>query len=143
MFHMLTGTVPFPERDSMKLIHSHLVKKPPDVTTFRDDLHPMIPVIVQKLLQKDPKHRYQSARGLKVMLTTVSQVLIDVRQQKKPFIQHDLERCLCEVQEGMNWDEFALGVKDIGAIIEISNNMIAHNEELGTIMSALERVTPS
>jgi hypothetical protein len=82
MYHMLTGKVPFSDTqknnpnataaanpqmpvtnatqsrwDYLSIIHAHLARTPPDVARSRKDLHPVIPQIVAKLMQKNPRQR--------------------------------------------------------------------------------------
>ncbi|TMM49557.1 AAA family ATPase [Sulfitobacter sabulilitoris] len=65
VFHeMLTGAPPFESIDKLELLHLHLAVPPPDVTELRADIPPMVVKILQKLLEKAPGSRYQTAFGL-------------------------------------------------------------------------------
>ena len=64
-FELLTGRPPFVEDSATAVLVAHLTKAPPSLT----EIDPAIPEIcdrmVQKLLAKDPKDRYQSTLELR------------------------------------------------------------------------------
>lgn len=71
LFQFLTGVVPFASTDPMEIIHAHIARPAPDVTTLNPDVPRIVSALVRKLLEKDPRDRYQSAFGLGVDLRSI------------------------------------------------------------------------
>jgi serine/threonine-protein kinase len=63
-YHMLAGSPPFAGESPLSVAVQHLKKEPPPLETLRGDLPRDLCRIVHKMLAKDPKDRYQSARQL-------------------------------------------------------------------------------
>jgi len=82
-FEMLTGKLPFQAHDRIGLIHAHLSLEAPDPLKLRPDLPRELAAIVQKLLLKNPKDRYQSAYGL---LRDLEQVFAPDAVQAPAFV---------------------------------------------------------
>jgi tetratricopeptide (TPR) repeat protein len=61
LFELATGTLPF--RDG-NLPYHHVHTPPPDPQQLVPDLPPLLAAIIARCLQKDPAHRYQSAREI-------------------------------------------------------------------------------
>ena len=64
MFEMATGHRPFDARSSAELISSILRDTPPPVTEMRPDLPSDLARVIRRCLEKDPRHRMQSARDI-------------------------------------------------------------------------------
>ena len=64
LFEMATGLLPFQGRSPMEVISSILRDTPPLVTGMRSDLADDLAHIVQRCLEKDRQHRFQSARDV-------------------------------------------------------------------------------
>ncbi len=80
-FELLSGMKPF-TGDSLRAIEvGHVQKLPPSLSTIVPDVHPGLEQVVNKLLEKDPAHRYQSARDLLADLHAVSEGIPAVRLQ--------------------------------------------------------------
>ncbi len=112
LFALLAGRPPFEETDAIAMIHAHLARRPPSLSTMRDDLPPAVPAIVARLLEKAPERRYQSAFGL----------------------ADDLERALAEETD------FELGRTDFAARFEVSTTLYGRDRERATINEAVERL---
>jgi serine/threonine-protein kinase len=68
LFEMATGRRPFADAQAPRLIAAILEQPPPTPSSLRRGLAPGFERIVLKALEKDPDHRYQSARDLRVDL---------------------------------------------------------------------------
>jgi serine phosphatase RsbU (regulator of sigma subunit)/tetratricopeptide (TPR) repeat protein len=64
LFEAATGRVPFTATDAAELIRQHTSEPPPKARTLNPKLSPALEAILDKLLEKDPDARYQSAGGL-------------------------------------------------------------------------------
>lgn len=62
-YELLTGRLPFTATDPIQWAHAHLAQQP---TPIRNNIAipPVVIAIINKLLQKNPRDRYQSAYGL-------------------------------------------------------------------------------
>ncbi len=60
-YFMLTGRPPFPEGTVLQKLLSHSTEDPTDPRMFRPDLDDQIVQTLQRLLAKQPSHRYQRA----------------------------------------------------------------------------------
>jgi tRNA A-37 threonylcarbamoyl transferase component Bud32 len=63
-YHMLSGTPPFRGETALAIAVQHVKSPPPRLETLRPDLPPALCRVVHKMLEKDPAHRYSSAREL-------------------------------------------------------------------------------
>jgi len=61
LFEMLTGTVPFADRNKVRTLDAIVRQPPPDVRQLNEALPARIAKIIRKALSKDPRRRYESA----------------------------------------------------------------------------------
>ncbi|PFH54726.1 hypothetical protein AMATHDRAFT_268 [Amanita thiersii Skay4041] len=86
------GQMPF-EGGPLELLHSIVQKRPMPVHEVRRDVPQVLALIIEKLLQKNPDSRYQSAHGLKTdllecqrrLLVTVAAASEDSTELISPF----------------------------------------------------------
>jgi len=64
LHEMATGRRPFEESSSAELISSILRDSPPPVTDFRSDLPSDLARVIRRCLEKEPRHRLQTARDV-------------------------------------------------------------------------------
>jgi serine/threonine protein kinase len=64
LFQCLTGTTPFPNRDTLALIHAHANQDPPKPTAIRPDLPPAFDQVIATGMAKRPEQRFPSAAPL-------------------------------------------------------------------------------
>jgi serine/threonine protein kinase len=64
LFEMATGLLPFQGRSPAELVSSILRDNPPLVTDVRTDRPSDLALIVRRCLEKDPRHRVQTARDV-------------------------------------------------------------------------------
>ncbi|BBM82877.1 AAA family ATPase [Candidatus Uabimicrobium amorphum] len=62
-YQMLTSRLPFSGKDALELMHAQIAKVAPSPHKI-EDIPPSLSLIVDKLMAKTVKERYQSARGL-------------------------------------------------------------------------------
>ncbi|MBP0015987.1 MAG: serine/threonine-protein kinase PknK [Cyanobacteria bacterium SBLK] len=140
---LLSGRLPFPEKNIAQLIHAHIAQPPPDLqlpptedaslffagksedaSLFNDgDRGERIPQtladIVMKLMAKNAEDRYQSAYGLKA----------------------DIERCWQQWQEKQEIEPFVFGSQDRGDRLQIPQKLYGREGEIATLLAAFEGVT--
>jgi serine/threonine protein kinase len=63
-YHVLTGHPPVPEGTALKKLHHHQHVKPPDPRQFVPDLPAEVAYILDRMMAKQPKDRYQSPEQL-------------------------------------------------------------------------------
>ena len=64
LFEMLTGDVPFPGDNYNEVLANILLKDPPDVSEYRDDLPEEVKAVLNKALQRDRNERYDNAEEM-------------------------------------------------------------------------------
>jgi len=64
LFKLFTHKYPFDYNDPIKLVHSHIAQKPPFAASYNEQIPTSLSLVINKLLNKDPDDRYQSASGL-------------------------------------------------------------------------------
>ncbi len=75
LFFMLTGQPPFPEGTVLQKLLQHQGDEPPDVREFQPGVPAEIAQLVQKMMAKDPRHRFQTPGALLRALTEVAGML--------------------------------------------------------------------
>lgn len=117
-YELLTGQLPFDEKESLALLHSHLAKQP----VPPHELNQKIPIafsnIVMRLLAKNAEDRYQSAYGLKM----------------------DLNECARQWNSDQVIREFALGQKDISDRFQNSQTLFGREHESQILLEAFDNV---
>ncbi|MGZ4789721.1 MAG: protein kinase domain-containing protein [Terriglobales bacterium] len=68
LYEMATGKRPFPQQDTPELITAILHEDPVPPREVNKDLSPLLEAAIVKAMDKDPDHRYQSAKELRVDL---------------------------------------------------------------------------
>ena len=74
-FFMLTGRPPFSEGTVLQKLLQHQGDEPPEVRDYQPDIPPQVSQIIQKMMAKDPRSRYQSAADLVDDLTNVARMI--------------------------------------------------------------------
>ncbi len=68
LYQMLTGKVPFEGENPINIVIQQVSHDPAVPSSIRSDVHPRLEEICLRALQKDPTHRYQSAREMRADL---------------------------------------------------------------------------
>src|SRR6516162_3156236 len=64
LYHLLAGQPPFPTGTSIQKVMAHVNKEPQPLTELRDDLPEGFMPVLERMMAKDPKHRYQTPAEL-------------------------------------------------------------------------------
>lgn len=118
-YQMLTGLLPFDNKDSLEIIHSHIAKTPASPHEIQSNIPPVISDIVMKLLAKTAEDRYQSALGLK----------------------GDLEECLRQLENNSQITEFTIGQLDLSSQFTIPQKLYGREAEVNILLDAFERIS--
>ena len=113
LFEMLSGRLPFTERDPLALVHAHLAKEPPAL----GEVAPAVAAVVAKLLAKDPEQRYQTAKG----------------------VAEDLEECLRRQREREPVERFALGQRDFSPRLRLPQVLVGRQHEVEQVGASFAR----
>jgi len=68
LFELLTGRPPFDDESTVSILLKHAQTPPPPVSEYMDKMNPELDAVLNKMLEKDPDNRYQSAKALKEAL---------------------------------------------------------------------------
>ncbi|NEP59880.1 MAG: AAA family ATPase, partial [Symploca sp. SIO2G7] len=117
-YELLTDRLPFSTDDSLELLHSHIARQPLLPHQCQPDIPLVLSQIVEKLMAKNPEHRYQSAYGLKA----------------------DLEACLNQWQTQERIEPFPLGKQDITDRFQIPQQLYGRETEIAILTAAIARV---
>ena len=60
LYHLLTGLPPFPGRSAVEKLSAHLEKTPLEISKLRLDISAGLQSIVDRMLAKDPRQRFQT-----------------------------------------------------------------------------------
>ncbi len=118
-YELLTGQLPFPTADTLELVHNHIAGQPQPPHRLDPTIPQLLSEIIQRLMSKNAKDRYQSAHGLKV----------------------DLEECLRQWQSKGQIDHFPLGIADVSDRFQISQRLYGREQEIETLLSTTQRVS--
>jgi serine/threonine protein kinase len=58
LYHLLAGQPPFPTGTSLQKVMAHVNNKPQPLTELRDDLPEGIMPVLERMMGKNPRHRY-------------------------------------------------------------------------------------
>jgi predicted ATPase/class 3 adenylate cyclase/tRNA A-37 threonylcarbamoyl transferase component Bud32 len=117
-YQMLTGELPFPSKDPMELVHSHIAVIPKSPYECDSSIPKPISDIIMKLLEKTAERRYQNAAGLIA----------------------DLERCREQLLSTGVIEPFELGSNDIFNRFQIPEKLYGREEEVALLLETYERV---
>ncbi|MEG4226994.1 AAA family ATPase [Microcoleus sp. N9_B2] len=118
-YELLTGVLPFQSNDAMELVHSHIAQAPRLIHEINPQIPSVLSEIVSKLMAKNAEDRYQSALGLKF----------------------DLEKCLQQLRETGEIQNFEIATRDVCDRFLIPDKLYGRETEVSTLLQAFERVS--
>ncbi len=118
LYELLLGRRPFEAQDSMEMVHMHIASVPPSLHAEDISIPLIASRIVDKLIEKNAEHRYQSAAG----------------------ICKDIELCLDALAAGTSADDFVAGEHDVLDRFCPPAKLYGREAEIGQLMAAFERV---
>jgi serine/threonine protein kinase len=116
-YEMLTGQLPFPVKDAMELVHSHIAQIPKPAYLVNPAIPKPISDIVDLLMAKNAENRYQSAFGVK----------------------HDLNICLTQYEAKRRIDSFPYRQNDFSGRFQIPQKLYGREKEIRLLLEAFER----
>ena len=121
LYQMLTGRLPFSAADPMGWVHCHIARRPVAPAERLEGIPTVLSEIVMKLLAKTAEERYQTAVGL----------------------EHDLRRCLAELERHGSIEPFAPGEHDTPDRLLIPEKLYGREREVETLLAAFNRAVQS
>ncbi|AKG23807.1 ATP-binding sensor histidine kinase [Calothrix sp. 336/3] len=118
-FELLTGKLPFDTADSMRLVHCHIAKEVPVISTINPKVPTILSEIISRLMAKNAEDRYQSDRGL----------------------CHDLQECYRQWQSTGEILPFQLGSQDICDRFLIPEKLYGRETAVDTLLQSYDRVS--
>ncbi|MFD6101495.1 serine/threonine-protein kinase [Nocardia salmonicida] len=106
MFHLLTGSLPFPTADSATAIAAHLNEPPPSVRRLRPELPAYLDHVVAAALAKQPDQRYTTCTELATNLTRAVTATVSLPSVQPPY--HELIRTSGSIPESPTPQEFSM-----------------------------------
>ncbi|MDR2115435.1 MAG: serine/threonine protein kinase [Planctomycetaceae bacterium] len=74
-FFMLSGRPPFPEGTVLQKLLQHQGDEPPDIRVFQPNIPAEVALLIQKMMAKDPRQRFQTPAALIESLVNVAKML--------------------------------------------------------------------
>jgi len=116
-YQMLTGQLPFTDRDPLALIHAHIAELPVPPHEYRS-IPLALSQIVLKLLAKNAEDRYRSATGLRF----------------------DLESCQSQWQQTATIEPFPLGKHDSPSKLLIPQTLYGQEKPIQTLLNVFDSI---
>lgn len=118
LYELLTGSLPFIEKEPLALIHCHIAKSPVPPHIGNPEVPVVVSQIILKLLSKNPGDRYQSPFGLSA----------------------DLQTCLDHLNVRGEIEFFLPGQHDFSGKLENPKQLYGRGNEMETLQKALKSV---
>ncbi len=119
MYRILTGRLPFENKDALELVHCHIARNADPVSSVNPEIPPVLSAIVEKLMSKNAEDRYQSASGLK----------------------YDLELCLQNLTDSGHINDFELQQNDVSGRLLFPDKLYGREQEIDDLMAAFRRAS--
>lgn len=73
MYHALSGEVPFPDDEVVRVLFLHATAEPPPLRSKAPEVPPAVEAVVMRCLEKDPATRFQTMRDLEHALSSIDE----------------------------------------------------------------------
>ncbi|MEG5053234.1 MULTISPECIES: PAS domain S-box protein [unclassified Microcoleus] len=117
-YELLTGQLPFPTKDLLELVHSHIARPPTPPHELNATIPQPVSDLILKLMAKNAEDRYQSAWGIKA----------------------DLERCAQQLAEVGLIEPVPLGLQDVSEQFCIPQKLYGREAKIAALLAAFDRV---
>ena len=118
LYEIFTGRAPFESTEPIELVHAHLARLPEPPRDLVPGIPPPLSSLIQRLLEKSPDARYQSARG----------------------VAQDLQRLRKAWHAGHPLTMLRLGTGDIDRRVRSPKRLVGRDAVLALLMAAYHRV---
>ncbi len=118
LYRLLAGRMPLWDEDPLALVHAIVAHPPPPLLSLRRDVPEVVCRIVDRLLEKSPDDRYQSAAGL----------------------ANDLRTCQLALQRTGTIAPFEIGRADRSGQLLLPSVLYGRAEDVQALAAAVERV---
>jgi PAS domain S-box-containing protein len=117
-YQMLIGALPFTASDPMEWVHCHIARRPIPPSERLGTTPASVSHIIMKLLAKTAEERYQTATG----------------------VEHDLQRCLAELEAKGRIVAFSPGQRDTPDRLSIPEKLYGRAREVETLLASFDRI---
>ncbi|MCP4131782.1 MAG: serine/threonine-protein kinase PknK, partial [bacterium] len=117
-YEILLGSVPFPSKDSLEIIHQHIAGSPLAPAEVDPSIPEILSAIIMKLLSKTAEERYQNGFGLMA----------------------DLKKCREDLEQKGTIEYFELGKNDISLKFNLPQHLFGRDEDIDLLMEAFENI---
>ncbi len=118
LYELITGSLPFKTTETSELLHCHIAKIPLSPCLVKPQIPQTLSNIVDKLLSKDPKDRYQTTFGL----------------------LSDLKKCLNQIKDHNKIIPFEIAKNDYTGILNTPKDCLGCNKEQTILHEAYYRI---
>jgi histidine kinase len=116
LYRLFTGQLPFESEARSELMYANIAKTPAAPRQVNPELPEVVSDIVMKLLSKNAEDRYQSAFGLKC----------------------DLEKCLGQLSDNGEIENFEIAQSDFSGKLYFSNKLYGREKEINLLNQIFE-----
>ncbi|MCP4297665.1 MAG: serine/threonine-protein kinase PknK, partial [Proteobacteria bacterium] len=117
LYEMLTGHLPFKAKDTIGWIYAHIAQTPVPPHKVEPSIPETVSNIVLRLMAKNAENCYQSASG----------------------IIWDLNKCLSQLEQTGQIENFDLGEEDVSEKFQIPQRLYGREEEVASLLSAFDK----
>ncbi|MCV6620526.1 MAG: AAA family ATPase [Cellvibrionaceae bacterium] len=116
LFYLASGQTLFQSKESAELIYAHIAQAPTALDSVLPRWPKVIARVIDRLLKKDPKLRYQSITA----------------------VQQDLEHIRKALGQNKSLDNFNVGLGDASTAIQLSQKLFGRDQQKAELLKSLE-----
>ncbi len=133
LYKMAVGELPFDFSNPSEMIYAHIAKNPVSVSVIKPKIPSAISLLIEKLLEKSPEERYQTATGVKKDLIFIQKALIAEEKVAEGG----------QVEEKANISYFRPGYNEYTGTITLSGKLYGREEETAFLLDCFNRCSRS